>query len=48
MSDKYERFLNAEATCHVNWKWSMIFGAINRAKMICKSHPLFLKEDIQT
>ena len=36
--------LNAEATCPVNWKRSVIFGAINRAKMICKSHNLFLKE----
>ena len=36
--------LNAEATCPVNWKRSVIFGAINRAKRICKSHNLFLKE----
>ena len=36
--------LNAEATCPANWKRSVIFGAINRAKMICKSHHLFLKE----
>ena len=35
--------LNAEATCPINWKRSVIFSAINRAKMICKSHNFFKK-----
>ena len=36
--------LNANAICPVSWKRGLIFGALNRAKMICSSRELFLRE----
>ena len=36
--------LNNDAICPVSWKRGLIFGALNRAKMICSTQELFLKE----
>ena len=36
--------LNADTICPNSWKRSVIYGSINRAKIICSSHELFLRE----
>ena len=36
--------LNSVAVCPQNWKKSLIFGALNRAKVVCSSTELFLNE----
>ena len=36
--------LNNDAICPVSWKRGLIFGALNRAKMICSTQELFSKE----
>ena len=36
--------LNSAAVCPQNWKKSLIFEALNRAKVECSSSELFLNE----
>ena len=36
--------LNLAAVCPQNWKKSLIFGALNRAKVVCSSTELFMNE----
>ena len=36
--------LNMSAVCPMSWKKSLIFGALNRAKIICSNRDLFLEE----
>ena len=36
--------LNSAAVCPQNWKKSLIFGALNRAKVVCSSTELFMNE----
>ena len=36
--------LNMNAVCPISWKKSLIFGALNRAMVICSNRALFLEE----